>query len=197
MSHRAEPEDATTEAPAATPAPTLPTRAIDAETKRIKDCAVALCADVDAAGPGKAIDRLYLYLDLLDRKGNSIVTVNSFLVAIIGVVLFRPLGLFEPIAPTYPTEHGFWWGSVLVLGTGAMFLSLLSILWALAVFRVRWRFMEHACQDGTLAFDRELDQLCDEARRRVRVIRRIHSLTFLAFLLAAAGILFSYVRLLP
>jgi hypothetical protein len=121
MSHRAEPEDTTTEAPAATPAPTLPTRAIDAETKRIKDCAVALCADVDAAGPGKAIDRLYLYLDLLDRKGNSIVTVNSFLVAIIGVVLFRPLGLFEPIAPTYPTEHGFWWGSVLVLGAGAMF----------------------------------------------------------------------------
>ena len=194
MSQTTEPETGAT--PAAKPAAEA-TRALNAETKRIKQCALALCADTNPLSFGEAIDRLYLYLDLLDRKGNSIVTVNSFLVAIIGVILFRPLGLFEPLAPSYPAEHGFWWGSVLVLGTGAMLLSLLSILWALAVFRVRWRFMEHACRNGTLEFERELDQLCDEARRRARVIRRIHSLTFLAFLLAAAGILSSYVRLLP
>ena len=58
MSQTTEPETAAT--PAAKPA-AAGTRALNDETKRIKDCALALCADADPASPGKAIDRLYLY----------------------------------------------------------------------------------------------------------------------------------------
>lgn len=162
-----------------------------------------LCAETRAANATdeevalklqrSCLDRLYGDLDLLDRKGASLVTVNSFLLAIIGVFLFRPVGLFEPTPPTGLLPLSPLRVANLVLGALANAAALFSIWRALAVFQIKWRYMIHATG---AEFTRELDYLCEEAALRQQSVQTIRRTTLFAVGAVAFEILCTYIDVL-
>lgn len=134
----------------------------------------------------EAIERLYGFLDLLDRKANSLITLNSFMIAIAGVVAFRPT-ITEGTTNTISTlqSHALISGAVAILVAGA------CIIGALQIFSIRWKFMKHHSRDGSeQRFFTELQELGRVAANRQFMVRLIRWATF--FVCALVGITFAF-----
>ncbi len=119
------------------------------------------------------------------------------MIAIVGLLLFRPTGAFEP----HPAGTNAWQSMsplhelALVSGIIATLFSLIALAVALNVFQIQWRFMQFAGRGSLLSFDPELERLAHAAARRCDAIMSIRVLTLLALAFTAIGIAFSYMGL--
>lgn len=153
-------------------------------------CMAAAKSAADAS-PGHvmtcgAIDRVWGYLDVLDRKAASLVTLNSFLLALVGLFVLRNTAAGAPAW----LEH-----LRLIAGSLGALISVVAIAAAIFVFRINWRYMHHAqgIVDG-FEFDAELVAISRVAARRQRLIWWIWSGTIFALAATLVGITLSMWR---
>jgi hypothetical protein len=153
-------------------------RADQAEGARLLRVVMAMAAagppGLPAEQQGRALALLHAFLDLLDRKTASLVTFNSFLLAIYALVVFRPSGLFEPSAGLRIADLNDLRGVATVCSVCAVALSVTSLGFALGIFTMRWRFLAYA-EFGETGVDlsRELEMLAYEAARKQHNLKRV------------------------
>lgn len=134
-----------------------------------------------SATPQQKIDKLYAFLDILDRKASSVCTVNSLLLAANGLLIFRPP---PSIDTNTPAGMLFWKGILLPWGVLAVFLSLLTVLYAVFVNSMKWPFLANfvgvKSGEEAKAFDDEIGKLCEVVSERTVHVQRQRFLTLLS-----------------
>ena len=135
------------------------------------------------ASAREKIDKLYGFLDILDRKSSSISTVNSLLLAVNGLLIFRP----EPSIDTATAAGMHIWAYwLLPCGVTAVFLSLFTVLYAVFVNSMKWPFLHNynpGNSPATLdpkAFDVEIKGLCEVVSERTLHVQRQRWATLLS-----------------
>jgi hypothetical protein len=159
------------------------------EAKHIEALARCISKNDDCA----TIESLYRYLDVIDRKTASLITLNSFLTPIATFFVFRPLGLFEPNTATLAQVETID-RLVLFIGGAALFVSFVTISRALSIFSIKWAYLYYARKDDGYDLPLEIPKLAEETARRQYANWWIWIgtfaavvLNFLAIALTAAG----------
>lgn len=150
------------------------------ESARISGIARSLAAGDQA----KLFSSLYGFLDVLDRKAASFVTLNGILFAIGSLFVFKPL--VDGTAADWSAPLTWL---LLALGTFGVAGSAICVFVAVHIFSVRWAYMAHAVQtNGVWSFDAEERALACECARRTRYVGRMRELTLWAAVLILAAI---------
>lgn len=143
------------------------------------------------AKPRDKVDKLYSFLDVLDRKASSLCTVNSLLLAVNGLLIFRP----PPSIDTGTTAGmSFWARGLLPFGVAAIVLSLLTVLYAVFVNSMKWPFLHNfkpgaqTPEAGAKAFDEEIKKLCDVVGERTLHVQRQRIATLLSIVATLAAV---------
>jgi len=123
--------------------------------------------DPAASAARAKIERLYAYLDILDRKASSICTVNSLLLAVNGLLIFRPP---PSVDTSKAADLEYWKTYLLPFGILAIALSLATVVYSLLVNSMKWPFLHGYAQDraGDAAFTAEIQGLCNVISSRTR-----------------------------
>lgn len=128
---------------------------------------------------------IYVFLDVLDRKANSLMTLNSLLFGIVGLLVFRPiLDSMLDSGPTVGSPFGAW---QIVPALFALIVPLGSIAASLILYRVRWPYLGHVRSDDPASWAIETRCLARECSLRTRRLRHIWIATILAVVAAAVA----------
>ena len=136
-----------------------------------------------ASARGK-IEKLYSFLDILDRKASTLCTVNSLLMAVNGLLVFRPPPSIDT-AKNIADLH-FWAERLLPIGVIAMLLSLATVLYAVFVNSMKWPFLHNYSPTNSPSsansdpFSTETQLLCDVITARTSHVQTQRHLTLAA-----------------
>lgn len=142
----------------------------------------------DNASARTAIDKLYAYLDILDRKASTLCTINSLLIAVNGLLVFRPP---PSIDTTKPAGFAFWASWLLIPGVFSVALSLFTVFNAVRVNSMKWPFLHYypTNNPGSAPFYTEIQRLCDVVSERTGTVQRQRFLTLGSIVLTGFAVL--------
>ena len=137
------------------------------------------------------IDKLYGFLDILDRKASSLSTVNSLLMAVNGLLIFRPPPSIDTSTIAGMQVWAYW---LLPCGVVAIALSLFTVLYAVFVNSMNWPFLYNykPGNDPTTpdpkAFDVEIQDLCKVVSQRTGHVQWQRRATLLSIVATLAAV---------